>query len=94
MPELLARSEAALRRYFKTATENPVVIAGPLFVNLVTREVLLNQKPIQLTRKEYRLLYILAMHVGLVVTHDHFSMKSRLGTSAKTFSICAASCAN
>src|SRR5580692_9242675 len=58
MPELLARSEAALRRYFRTAAENPVVIAGPLYVNLVTREVLLNQKPVQLTRKEYRLLHV------------------------------------
>jgi len=41
----------ALRRYFKTAMENPVVIAGPLSVNLVAREVLLNQKPVQLTRQ-------------------------------------------
>jgi two-component system KDP operon response regulator KdpE len=40
MLELLARSEAALRRYF------------------VTREVLLDQKPVGLTRKEYRLLHI------------------------------------
>jgi len=70
MAELLARSEAALRRYFKTATENPVVVAGPLSVDLVTRTVSLNQYPVRLTRKEYRLLYILAMHVGLVVTHD------------------------
>src|ERR1700726_264023 len=37
MAELLARSEAALRRYFKTATENPVVSAGPLSVDLVGR---------------------------------------------------------
>jgi two-component system, OmpR family, KDP operon response regulator KdpE len=71
MAELLARSEAALRRYFKTATENPVVVAGPLSVDLVTRTVSLNQNQLRLTRKEYRLLHILAMHVGLVVTHDH-----------------------
>ena len=70
LPELLVRSEAALRRYFKTAMENPVVIAGPLSVNLVAREVLLNQKPVQLTPQEYRLLRILAIRVGLVVTHD------------------------
>src|SRR6201987_6200485 len=70
MSELLARSEAALRRYFKTATENPVVVAGPLSVDFVTRKVSLNQIPVRLTRKEYRLLHILAMHVGLVVTHD------------------------
>jgi two-component system, OmpR family, KDP operon response regulator KdpE len=68
--ELLARSEAALRRYFKSATENPVVVAGALSVDLVSRSVALNKSPIKLTRKEYRLLHILAIHVGLVVTHD------------------------
>src|ERR1700693_4091837 len=70
MAELLARSEAALRRYFKSATENPVVTAGPLSVDLVTRTVSLDKQQIRLTRKEYRLLHILATHVGLVVTHD------------------------
>jgi two-component system, OmpR family, KDP operon response regulator KdpE len=71
MAELLARAEAALRRYFKSATENPVVVAGPLSVDLVGRTVSLNNNQIRLTRKEYRLLHILATHVGLVVTHDH-----------------------
>jgi two-component system KDP operon response regulator KdpE len=70
MAELLARSEAALRRFFKSATESPVVTAGPLSVDLVSRTVSLNNSRINLTRKEYRLLHILAMHVGLVVTHD------------------------
>jgi two-component system, OmpR family, KDP operon response regulator KdpE len=70
MAELLARSDAALRRYFKSATENPVVAAGPLSVDLVGRTVSLNQNQIKLTRKEYRLLHVLATHVGLVVTHD------------------------
>jgi two-component system KDP operon response regulator KdpE len=70
MAELLARGEAALRRYFKTATENPVVTAGPLSIDLVARTVSLNDSQIRLTRKEYRLLHILATHVGLVVTHD------------------------
>jgi two-component system, OmpR family, KDP operon response regulator KdpE len=70
MAELLARSEAALRRYYKSATENPVVVAGPLSIDLVGRIVSLNNKQIKLTRKEYRLLHILATHIGLVVTHD------------------------
>jgi two-component system, OmpR family, KDP operon response regulator KdpE len=70
MGELLARSDAALRRYFKSATENPVVVAGPLAVDLVGRTVSLNDNQIRLTRKEYRLLHILATHVGFVVTHD------------------------
>jgi two-component system, OmpR family, KDP operon response regulator KdpE len=70
MAELLARSDAALRRYFKSTTENPVVVVGPLAVDLAGRTVSLNSSRIRLTRKEYRLLHILAMHVGLVVTHD------------------------
>src|ERR1700738_4351927 len=70
MAQLLARSEAALRRYYKSATENPIVLAGPLSVDLVARTVSLNKSQIRLTRKEYRLLHILATHVGLVVTHD------------------------
>ena len=68
--ELIARSHAALRRYFKSADENPVVTAGPLSIDLVNRTVLLNNGQIKLTRKQYRLLHVLATHVGLVVTHD------------------------
>jgi two-component system, OmpR family, KDP operon response regulator KdpE len=68
--ELIARSHAALRRYFKSATESPVVTAGPLSIDLVNRTVLLNNSQIKLTRKQYRLLHVLATHVGLVVTHD------------------------
>ena len=70
MAELLARSEAALRRYFKSATENPVVTAGPLSIDLVSRTVSLNKTRLKLTRKEYGMLHVLAMHVVLVVTHD------------------------
>jgi two-component system KDP operon response regulator KdpE len=43
---------------------------APLSIDLVGRTVSLNKNPIRLTRKEYRLLHILATHVGLVVTHD------------------------
>jgi two-component system KDP operon response regulator KdpE len=68
--ELIARSQAALRRYFKSPNENPVVVAGPLSIDLVNRTVLLSNNQIKLTRKQYRLLHVLASHVGLVVTHD------------------------
>ncbi len=55
----------------RAQTENPVVTAGPLSIDLVGRTVSLSKNQIRLTRKEYRLLHILATHVGLVVTHDH-----------------------
>ena len=68
--ELLARSEAALRRNLRSTNKEPVVRTGPLSVDLVSRAVTLDGRRVQLTRKEYALLHGLAAHVGLVVTHQ------------------------
>ena len=68
--ELLARVEAALRRHLRHNDKEPVVRAGSLSVDLVSRMVTLDGKRVQLTRKEYALLHALAAHVGLVVTHQ------------------------
>jgi two-component system KDP operon response regulator KdpE len=68
--ELLARADAALRRYSRSTNRRPVVRAGPLSIDLMSRAVTLNGKRVQLTRKEYALLHGLAVHVGLVVTHQ------------------------
>jgi two-component system, OmpR family, KDP operon response regulator KdpE len=68
--ELAARCEAALRRYHKSAENDPVVRTGSLVVDLVSRSVLLGEERIALTAKQYRLLHVLAAHLGLVVTHE------------------------
>jgi two-component system, OmpR family, KDP operon response regulator KdpE len=68
--ELAARCEAALRRYHKGADKNPIVRSGDLVVDLVSRSVTIGDERITLTRKEYRLLHVLASHLGLVVTHQ------------------------
>src|SRR5208337_325508 len=68
--ELLARSDAALRRHLRSTNREPVVRVGPLSIDLVSRVVTLKGKLVQLTRKEYTLLHGLATHVGLVVTHQ------------------------
>jgi two-component system, OmpR family, KDP operon response regulator KdpE len=68
--ELLARVEAALRRQLKSADRDPVVKSGSLSIDLVTRVVTLSGRRVQLTRKEYALLHMLATHAGLVVTHQ------------------------
>jgi two-component system, OmpR family, KDP operon response regulator KdpE len=68
--ELAARCEAALRRYHKSADKNPVVRTGPLVVDLASRSVFFGDERIMLTAKEYRLLHIMAAHLGLVVTHE------------------------
>jgi two-component system, OmpR family, KDP operon response regulator KdpE len=83
MSELVARSEAALRRYFKNATESSVVEAGPLSIDLATRKVSVGQARIQLTRKEYRLLQVLATHAGNVVTHEHLQKEIWHGENEK-----------
>jgi two-component system KDP operon response regulator KdpE len=68
--ELAARCEAALRRYHKAVDKDPVVRTGPLSIDLVNRAVTLDGQHITLTRKEYRLLHLLASHLGLVMTHN------------------------
>jgi two-component system KDP operon response regulator KdpE len=68
--ELLARGEAALRRHLRSTDREPVVRAGPLSIDLVSRVVTLDGRRVQLTRKEYTLLHALGSHAGLVMTHQ------------------------
>ena len=68
--ELLARGDAALRRHLRSTNREPVVKAGPLSIDLVSRTITLDGERVQLTRKEYVLLHALAVHAGLVVTHQ------------------------
>jgi two-component system, OmpR family, KDP operon response regulator KdpE len=71
MAELLARSHAALRRYVRTTSGEPIIKAGPLTIDLAARRVQINSERISLTRKEYQLLQVLGQHAGNVVTHHH-----------------------
>jgi two-component system, OmpR family, KDP operon response regulator KdpE len=68
--ELAARCEAALRRYHKSADKNPIVRTGSLVVDLISRSATFGGEQILLTKKEYRLLHLLASNLGLVVTHQ------------------------
>src|SRR5262245_66239365 len=62
MAELLARARVALRRHRRAVSGEPTVKAGPLTIDLAARAVLLNDKRLTLTPKEYRLLQALAPH--------------------------------
>jgi two-component system, OmpR family, KDP operon response regulator KdpE len=68
--ELAARCDVALRRYHKAIDKDPVVRTGPLTIDLVSRAVTLDSRYVTLTRQEYRLLHLLASHLGLVITHN------------------------
>jgi two-component system KDP operon response regulator KdpE len=71
MAELLARAHAALRRRAWHCVSQPIVRAGPVTIDLARRCVTLDGRRIRLSRKEYRLLQVLAQHAGNVVTHQY-----------------------
>lgn len=66
--ELVARCKALLRR--GKGEHSPVIQAGPLEVNIVTRAVMVNGKRISLTAMEYRVLEYLALRQGAVVSKE------------------------
>ena len=69
--ELLARIRAAMRRTImqRSGEKESVFILGNLRVDLVKRQVFLNDAEIHLTPLEYKLLSILIKYAGKVVTH-------------------------
>ncbi len=71
MGELLARMRAALRQGRSEGAENAATItAGDITIDLSKRLITLGGSPVKLSRKEYDLLKILAMHPGKVITHQ------------------------
>lgn len=71
--ELLARIRAQLRRatVYDTQTEaGRVIQVGPLRIDEAAREVRVNDQPINLTPKEYDLLYVLAANAGRVMERE------------------------
>jgi two-component system KDP operon response regulator KdpE len=69
---LLARIEAALRRRLTPdqLEVRPPFVLGDLSVNFAERRVCIDGQPISLSATEYKVLYELATHSGLVLTHD------------------------
>jgi two-component system KDP operon response regulator KdpE len=72
--ELMARIRVALRVARTTtdvATRSEVVALGKLEIDLAHQRVRENERPIALSRTEYRLLRALAQYPGMVVSHTH-----------------------
>lgn len=65
--QLDARMRAVLRRTQAVAAEGPVIV-GALSLNAGTRVAMLGDEVLDLSRKEFDLLYMLAQHKGQVVT--------------------------
>ncbi|ARQ71066.1 response regulator transcription factor [Streptomyces marincola] len=71
LPELMARIDAVMRRSRPCPKDEfPTVSYGPLRIDVISREVRLHGRPIALTRKEFDLLYRLALHRGEVVSRQ------------------------
>jgi len=68
--ELLARLRVALR-HSHGETPEPVLVAGPLRMDLPKHEVTVNGEEVHLTPIEFRLLALLMRHRGKVLTHGH-----------------------
>ncbi|MGK5547038.1 response regulator transcription factor [Streptomyces sp. URMC 127] len=70
--ELLARIEAVMRRVRpqRRFTSSTAVTHGPFEMDAAKREVRLHGSPVELTRKEFDLLYYLARRPGTVVSRE------------------------
>lgn len=67
LSELLARMEAVVRRVRPPARSGETICCGPLQIDPGTREVRLDDQPVELTFKEFQLLHLLASHREVVV---------------------------
>ncbi len=73
MKELLARIRAILRRQPATTarvTNQAIFTAGELMIDYSQHLVMIQGRPVQLSRTEYKLLSVLAQNAGMVVTHE------------------------
>lgn len=69
--ELLARMEAVKRRARPSApAASAVVMQGPLRVNAASRTVTVDGSCVELTRKEFDLLHLLAQHPDTVISRQ------------------------
>ncbi|WP_239162416.1 response regulator transcription factor [Paractinoplanes rishiriensis] len=73
--ELLARMEAVLRRTQTTAPAVRTVSHGPLEIDPSVRRVLLDGRRIDLTRKEFDLLYLLATNPDTVIPRKRLMLE-------------------
>ncbi len=67
--QLIARVQAVLRRYEST-TSRGIYDNGRLYVNLITQEVRVDGRPVELTPTEFKLLSTMARFAGRPLTHD------------------------
>ncbi|MBU2665779.1 response regulator transcription factor [Actinoplanes bogorensis] len=70
MAELQARIDAVMRRVGRAAVAGERIEAGPVHIDMTSREVTVDDKPIALTRKEFDILVTLARRPGAAVSRN------------------------
>ncbi len=65
--ELMARIEAVMRRMRPQPKAADVIVHGPLLIDATSREVAVDGRNVDLTRKEFELLHLLASQAGNVI---------------------------
>lgn len=74
LEECVAQIKALLRLYedlkFQRIKSGTLIHGENLIINPVKRTVVLKDKPVKLTRKEFDLLYLMASHPGQVFTRE------------------------
>ncbi len=68
--ELLARARANIRRAVPTASKPSLIRSGPLTIDLDARRVMRDDTRVRLTRKEFSLVRVLALHAGEAVSQQ------------------------
>ena len=65
--ELLARARASMRRSLPVTSKTSLIRSGALTIDIDARRVMLDGTRVRLTRKEFSLLRVLALHAGQAV---------------------------
>ena len=68
--EVVARVKAVMRRSRVTINEGPWLTGGPIRLNPETREVFVEQQPVNLTPNEFGLLEVMMKRPGRVYSRD------------------------
>jgi len=74
--ELMARMEAVMRRMRpQQPRESSTIVHGQLRIDPASRQVEVEGRSVELTRKEFQLLYLLASEAGSVITRKQIMVR-------------------
>ena len=73
MAELIARIKAIHRRIQVTPIDNATLMMGPLFLNCLTRQAVLNDQILALTNSEFNVLELFLRYPGRVLSKEQLT---------------------